>query len=494
MTPEQKKTIAIASARKRMAQAKPEADMSFGGRLKDNIIGVDDGVQSFGEKIAAGLNSAGEAMTVGVVGDEAAAAADALVGRGKYDERRDRYRSEQAQFREENPVTAFATDVAGSLVGPGLGAAKVAGMAATKIGRVGAASVAGAGSGAVYGFAEGEDSAESRAKNAAITASLGGLLGAASPKIGDVIQGLPRRVTAAFQRSQQRPSVDTLRAAKNAAYKAVDDSGEVFSPAEMQGLLVKVKTAFDDGNYVEETDNALRATLTILERRAPKDTTISQLDGVRQNLWKRYAGAKDQPQILDAIGAIDDLVEQRAGASALMAAARAANSRYAKSQLLEDAFTKATDQTAGAGSGGNILNKYRQAVTSIINDKKKAKFFSEDEITLMREFVRGSTSENAKRLIGKLSPSGNGLMMALHVVGGMASSGATLPLMAVGAGAKASADKSAMRGASAIQDVVSGFAKPKSVPALSRPATAGAVSTIPLLESEQSRFRNALAR
>jgi hypothetical protein len=49
------------------------------------------------------------------------------------------------------------------------------------------------------------------------------------------------------------------------------------------------------------------------------------------------------------------------------------------------------------------------------------------------------------RLLGKLSPQGNGLMMMLHGVGGYASGGATLPMAVVGAGAKAVADSATPR-------------------------------------------------
>lgn len=459
----------------------------------DNVVGIDNGVMSPGEKIGTALNNAGESLTIGAVGDEAAAAFDAMLGRGTYDDRLSFYRENQEQFREENPVLSFASELAPALI-PGLGGAKLVQALTTKLGRAGAGAALGALSGLVYGFAEGEGGGNERLVSGGATAALGGLFGAAAPKIMDTVSGLPRRVSRAFTRSQERPNVETLRAAKNAAYRAVDEAGEVFSGDDMTGLYQKVSDAFESGNYVEETDNALRATLKILERRSGQNTKLGQLDGIRQNLWKRYAGAKDQPQILDAIKAIDELIDQRAGASSLMTAARAANSRYAKLQLLEDAFTKAADQTAGAGSGGNILNKYRQAVTAIINNEKKARFFTGEEIDLMRSFVRGNVSENVLRRIGKLSPNGNGLMMALHVIGGVASQGASLPLMAVGAGAKSAADRRVMQGAELVKDVVSGYRGVPQSPQLSLPQGAVISGAIPEIENGANYLREALRR
>lgn len=454
-----RKSVQAAQAelqRRRAAQSQePQADMSIMGRIKDNVIGVDDGVMSTGEKIATALNLGGESLTLGVVGDEAAAAADNLVGRGPYDERLQFHRGNEQQFKEENPAIALGAELAPALI-PGVGAGAALAKGANIVGRAGAAAIAGAGAGGLYGFTEGEGGAKERAKNAAFTAGAGALFGAAAPRMTDFAANIPSKVKATFSRSFERPTVKMLQRAKNDAYKAVDNAGELFSGDAMTGLSQKVRGAIEGDNYVEGVDNALTATMAVLDKRAGKPTTLSQLDRVRQNLWTRYGNAKDQPQILDAIRLIDETIESTADGSELMSIARAANSRYAKSKLLEDAFTKATDQTAGSGSGGNILNKYRQAVTLIINNEKKAKFFSPAEIDMMRGFVRGSLSENVKRQIGKLSPNGNGLMMALHVIGGVASSGATVPVMAVGAFAKNSADNSAMRGASAIQDYLAG--------------------------------------
>lgn len=457
-------------------------------RVLDNVVGLDNGVMSPGEKAATLLNKAGESMTLGVVGDEAAAAVDSMIGRGQYDQRLAKYRADERQVSQENPALSFAADVAPAFL-PGAGAAGALSKLGNIMGKAAAGGLAGAAAGGVYGFAEGEGGVAERAKNARNTALLGGVFGAAAPKVTDFAASVPGRLRRLFRQTATRPTISGLKATKNAAYKAVDDAGEAFDGDTMTALSERVKQSFAENNYVPETDNALTATIKLLDARAGKPTTLTQVDRLRQNLWKRYSNAKDQPQILDAIRAIDDMIETSGEASDLMKVARAANARYAKSQLLDDAFTKAADQTAGSGSGGNILNKYRQAVTSIINNEKKARFFSADEIDMMRKFVRGDLSENIKRRIGKLSPNGNGLMMSLHIIGGVASQGASLPLMAVGAAAKNSADKSAMRGAAQIQDYLAGVQAPV------RPNTSGAalaVGSAPVAESLQSEVQNML--
>lgn len=466
----------------------PQADMSFWGRLKDNVVGVNDGIMSPGEKLATALNMGGESMTLGVVGDEAAAAADSLVGRGNYASRRDKYRQDEKQFSKENPKLSFAAQVAPAFL-PGMGAIGAVGKAASVGSGMLRGALIGAGSGATYGFMEGEGGVSNRLKDAGWSAAAGSLFGGAASGAVAGLSKVPAMVKTAFGRADKRPTVENLRAAKRAAYSAVDQSGEKFSGAETKKLYDTVASSFNDANYVPEVDNASRAVLSILDKNAGKELSVSKLDKIRQGLWARYNSAKDQPHILDAIHAIDDLMESKAGTSELMAAARAANKRFSKAEMLDKAFKKADDQVASTGSGGNTVNKYRQVVTSIINDPKKARFFSDSEVELMRAFVRGSRDENIKRLVGKMSPSGNGLMMTLHILAGVGTNGATIPFMALGSASKKAAEKSALRGAEAIKDSVAGFVRPQQITRVAPAATA----TAPLSYETQSALRNRLA-
>ena len=247
-----------------------------------------------------------------------------------------------------------------------------------------------------------------------------------------------KTVNTMFKRSSERPSVESLKTAKTAAYKAVDASGLKADAMVPDTILAKAKAAAAAANYVPDVDNQTRAALVMLENQRGKSLKIGELDKLRQGLWSRYNAAPNEKAIGDMIDIVDEAIDNLPGGE-IMDAARIANSRFKKAELLDNAFTKAADATAATGSGGNILNKYRQAVTNIINNPKQSKFFSSEEIDFMRKFVRGDLPENTLRLMGKLSPSGNGLMMALNF-GAIAQN----PLMAAGtvlsAGAKSAAD------------------------------------------------------
>lgn len=66
MTPEQKEALKRAAIARAKSKAAPKADTSFMGRVKDNVIGVDDGVDSFGERLGSTLNDTGKSLISGV--------------------------------------------------------------------------------------------------------------------------------------------------------------------------------------------------------------------------------------------------------------------------------------------------------------------------------------------------------------------------------------------------------------------------------------------
>jgi len=225
-----------------------------------------------------------------------------------------------------------------------------------------------------------------------------------------------KTVKAFAKKADEMPTLETLKNYKNAAYKEVDNAGVKFSQNEYNSFLSKVQNNLDNSfDYVAGEDKATLASLKLLQDQVGKNLTIGQLDKMRKGLSRRYNINRDQNNILEMIHEIDDLIMTKEPSNSLMIAARSANSRYKKSELLDYAMTKAEDQAGASGSGGNVVNKYRQAISSIINSKRESKYFSEDEINTMRRFVRGDVSENGLRLIGKLSPTGNGLMQALNI-------------------------------------------------------------------------------
>lgn len=314
-------------------------------------------------------------------------------------------------------------------------------------------------------------------------AAVAGVAGAGSEAAGQAAEEyapaleLPARIIGAFaapsagkkalnktlQRSIERPTLENLQIAKNAAYAKVDKAGVKFKPNEMNQIIAKSNAKVAEFNYVPEVDLQTKAALKTIQAQMNSTMTVGQLDKLRQGLYKRYSAARNEQGIRGIIDIIDEAIEAKAPANRLMTSAREANKRYKKLEMLEDAFKKAELDTAASGSGGNIVNNYRRAVASILKNKKKTQFFQDYEIKMMQQFVQGRMSDNALRLIGKMSPSGNGLMQALNV-GAIAYNPAMAGVSLAGAGAKGLSDAKTLRQAEQIKNTLAtGLAPNKSI-------------------------------
>jgi len=287
-----------------------------------------------------------------------------------------------------------------------------------------------------------------------------------------------KTVNAMFKRASTRPSVQTLKDAKNAAYKAVDESGVKLPASVADDIASKANKAAASRNYIPDVDRQTLASIKTLENQSGKSLTVGELDKIRQGLNDRYRsslrpdGTGGEIAILDMIDIVDDAIQNAPGGGELMTAARLANSRFKKSELIEKAFQKAADQTAAAGTGGNLVNKYRQAVSNIINNPRQAKYFSQEEVDFMRNFVQGKPTENMMRLIGKLSPDSSGLMAFLNL-GAVATNPAMIGASMGGALAKRAAEASAMRGAESIKDMLATGQVPQATRTVTDPRMIG---------------------
>jgi hypothetical protein len=385
-----------------------------------------------------------QGMTVGT-GDEIMGA---LAGPFK----REQIRAATDASRRDRPVATMAGEIGGAVTGP----VRLAGPTGTLREAVTTGAKVGAAYGGGYAAADASGGVLNRLQAGAEGAVAGAVFGAGAAVAVNFGSKAFRSI---FKASAQRPTIENLRAAKSAAYNAVDSAGERFSGAETAKLADDVKAALAQTNYVAGVDRQTDAVVTLLDRKAGQELTLGQLDKLRQDFFKRVSAAKNETGIYDAIDAIDGLILNRTSTSELLDAARLANARYKKAELLDRAFQKARDQTASTGSGGNILNKYRQAVTSIVNDPKRAKWFAPPEIEAMRAFITGTPSQNVLRLVGKLSPGGNGLMTALNL-GAVSANPAMLGVTAVASGAKAIADGATERGVQGLIGRVAGSGTP----------------------------------
>lgn len=390
-----------------------------------------------------------QGMSLGTA-DEIEAAARSLGGED-YGQALSSIRSDIERRRQEDPVLTGAQEIAGALASP-VNAPRIPMMAGRPA--LEAATRSGA-AGGVYGFATGEGGLEERAESAGEVAVPAALFGLAAEKVVLPAASAASRV---FNKDNKAPTLEELRAAKNEAYASVDSKQTVFNPNDIDTFASRARDVINELDYVDEADPAVRAVLQMIDKRKGQDMTLGQMDSFRQALYRRKASSRDDEKLMiqNVIDEMDELVVNKMGTDESLKTARFLNSQYKKAETLENALEAAKRQAASTGSGGNVENLFRQSVNRILKNPKQMRFFSPTEREAMEQFVQGDLAQNTLRQIGKLSPTGNGLMLALNL-GAAAYNPAMLAATASGAGAKSLADARARREAQRVVDLMKGI-------------------------------------
>jgi len=347
-----------------------------------------------------------------------AAALDPLLkgSGGSYGDRYDAYlgreRQRLGQFRNDHPVAAIGSEVVGAIptamLAPEIKAAQGAGLGTRML--VSGANAAG--QGAVYGFNAGQDGPANRASNAALSAILAGGIGAASPYVGDALTRAGKKAansTIAKQFMKDVPDTEALRAMGHKTFQQASDAGITVKPDAMKQSVDDI-AAWAAKEGIDPTLHP-GATAALKRLQAVTDQPLT-LDNVQT--LRRVMGAAAQSQSADerriASGMIDHLdrfvsdltpdqtVNGSVGnAPKLLSDARNIWSRMKKSEIIDNAMTKADNQASGVENGIRI--QFR----SILNNNKLRRSFTPDEISAMNDVVQGNFTANTLRRLGRLS-------------------------------------------------------------------------------------------
>lgn len=351
------------------------------------------------------------------------------------------------QYGQESPAASFFTELGGGLLTGGAllkGGQRLASQAPQAIRSflqrpLVQAAAGGAVGGGIYGTMTAEGNVRQRLAEGGQLAIPSALFGIGTQAIVNVLRPVATKISSSWNAAARRPTIESLRRVKNDAYNAADEAGIFFQPEDMQRLYRRSEAIAGFRDFVEEAEPQTKAALTVLQNYRNQQVSLGQLDNIRQSLSKRYksSGYSDQA-ILDMINEVDNIIQTSGPANELMLAARAANNSYKKAELIDNAFDRAQRSAEASGAGGNIQNRYRQVINNVLNSND-IRFFSEQEVRLMRNFVEGDTLDNVARLIGKLDPSSGGLMLALNVGAYMADPSSML-IGATGAAGRAAAE------------------------------------------------------
>lgn len=306
--------------------------------------------------------------------------------------------------------------------------------------RTGLMGVEGAGYGALTAAGNDEDITQGAGYGA-----VGGSLGNVA---GEAISAGVGKVAGAFNKKPNIPSLDELRSLKDAAYDQAERAGVVFTPQGVDRLKSEISAEFANRGFLPANEPGAAAVLGEIDKLAGQNVTMKGLDSVRKMAGNAFIPGNNSNNSLTGVitskiddllanpGSNDVLVGNSTAGSEAYKEARDYASRLFKAEKVQKAVDSADLRAASTGSGGNVDNATRQNLRRILEKERGLK---PDEKAALEAVVRGTPTQNALRLAGKLSPSGNGLMAALGVGGAMVNP-AIGALSLGGMGAKAAAD------------------------------------------------------
>lgn len=372
---------------------------------------------SEGGALGAGARSVLQGLTFGG-GDEVVAAGASLLGPNSYETELARERMRLEKGRDKHAAVSAVGEIGGAVALP---IGTIASAASLPV-RIAYSAAQGAGLAGLYGFLSGEG--DNRVQNGLDNAKWGGAIGAAIPAIGGVIQkALDRRATSKAISGAARgaPSSEELRAAGNAAYKAIDDANVQIKPQAFDATRSKIRDALRSNTGFDElpgpgslTPNSAR-TMQIMDaagdRMAAEPTAalpFSSLDQMRRqagaaagnvtNKTDAKAGMEIISGLDDFVGRLgpDDVVSGDVDAlKALVPQARETWGKMSRSQLVDDAI-RAGNENYLSGPSSGIRNQFKR----ILNNKKLARGFSEGERAAMQRVVNGTAGEQILNLLG----------------------------------------------------------------------------------------------
>lgn len=487
MSIEQKRAVALAKARQ--AAQGSGADRGLMGQITSGLTEGAANMLSLPNTVEMGLRSIGPAIGNAAGGNFEMPQESWLPDAGA------RFRGAADAAGSMTPVTDDPTGKFGRRVAQEIGANIIPAMGTpAKVASVVSSALSGVGAATAQHFLPGNQLAE----------FAGQVIGGGVPvSIGNQVERMGMAKAA--------PTLDDLRAAKSAAYSAVDNLGAQYSPKAVEDLILRMQAAGAKINPLRHQKAA--SVLDDIKGLAGQPQTLTQLDELRQVIKRdlldtadggeRHWGKEFQSTLDDFIatahpgfasgdkiarssnvmtgapsttiqsgtlGGIDEVA-----ASTAINKARSLNGRYKRVEDFERQMTKADNATAASGSGGNLNNQIRQKARQILDNPKRTRGYSPEELEALKKVVQPGRGEDALRGIGKIAPGGSGLMTAINLAA-LSHNPLLAPIPIAGSIAKTIADKGTVNRAAILKALLANGSK-TAVPALG-PRTAQVVEAL----------------
>jgi len=229
------------------------------------------------------------------------------------------------------------------------------------------------------------------------------------------------------------PTIDRLKESAREVYKEIDDLGAVVDAGRVTGLVRDLNVSIKGEGFNRRIHPKVSAALDEISSAAGKNQKVTNLDTLRK--VARSAAASIEPDEARLgnmmVSKIDDFMDN-IDQSALVGGnagnigekyrhARQLWQRARKAEDIEYIFDKAKNQASGFENG--LRTQFR----TLLNNKKKIKGYSAEEVEAIQKVVRGGGAENIAKAIGKLGftegQATSMLLGSLGVAGGFAIGG-----------------------------------------------------------------------
>lgn len=225
------------------------------------------------------------------------------------------------------------------------------------------------------------------------------------------------KTLSAFQKKNvTSPTLPTLKAEKNSAYDLLKSEGTGLTGTQTAYLVQDMRSVLNMDDIILSAKPSVERALALVDEVEKSGAmNLSKFNELQKALGKIYKTAPDAPEVLSMLKKMDDVLADGSKDAALMQAAKAANSKYAKARMLDKYFAQATQNA----KKGNLIPKtgeaFQAAATKILNNDRAAAFWSPDELAALKRVADGTIGSKVLATIGKLAPTSNGLTSGMSI-------------------------------------------------------------------------------
>jgi hypothetical protein len=251
------------------------------------------------------------------------------------------------------------------------------------------------------------------------------------------------------------PSIEELRTAKNAAYKAAEEAGVTVPGRDMTRFKVELVRDMQAKRLNKKLHpDTYEAVQEILK--SPNEISLTQLEQLRQiagdaRMAPKKADARLGSKIIEHIDKLEDSLSSDVPS---FKEARALNQRLSKAETIDDIFKSARRAVGANYTVAGLETALRQKFRALADNKKRMRGFNAEERAAIEQFISGGKADNFLRKVGKFAP--DGTISGWAAIAAAVANPALALVPAAGSVAKFASTRRGIKNANKISELVRG--------------------------------------